>query len=442
MRRDPLPITTRCGAALVLGLILVTAVSLTAQPHLELRKRGDVMAVPGEYVLLYQAGAETQVRTLHAAMGAKVVRKTSIGEAVIDTVAVSADRTVVLEKYGTAKDFIELIEPNYLYYPSRDAKDDKFSLLWALKNEGQDIGGIKGKRGADISAAAAWDQGIGSDKVVIAVIDTGVDWRHRDLKDRIWRNTEEKEGNDRDNDNNGYRNDVRGWDFGDNDNDPTDTNGHGTHVAGTIGAMPNNKHDISGVMWDVRLMALKAMDQNRRMRLDALAAAVAYAVDKKAHVINASWGGSGNSKILRKVIEDAHRANILFVAAAGNDSLDNDNNATYPANYPIDNIISVAATGLNDERPGWSNYGKKTVHVGAPGVRILSLLPGDKIAYSDGTSMAAPHVSGIAGLLLSRRPDLKNTAIKDRILRTVDAVPSLKDGTVTGGRVNASRALK
>ena len=263
---------------------------------------------------------------------------------------------------------VEYAEPNYIYHASADANDTSFDELWGLHNTGQTVNGTSGTIGADIDAKAAWDTTTGSTTVIIAVIDSGVKWNHEDLTGNIWSNPGEVE-NGFDTDTNGYTDDIMGWDFVDNDNDPMDYNGHGTHVAGTIAAVGNNGTGVTGVCWTTTIMPLRGLDANGSGFTSDLISAIEYANANGAHVINNSWGGSSYSQATKDAID---ASSAVVVCAAGNDNNNNDATPSYPASYTSTNIISVAATDQDDLRASFSNYGASSVDVGAPGTNIYS----------------------------------------------------------------------
>ena len=236
---------------------------------------------------------------------------------------------------------------------------------------------------------------------------------------------------------------------GTGDNDPMDQDGHGTHVSGIIGAAGNNGVGISGVMWNVLIMPVRVLNQNGEGSDADIAAGIAYAVKMGAKVINASFGGFGLSQTLMDAVSDANAKGVLFVASAGNDSNNNDLNPVYPASYPFDNIISVAATDQNDLRVSFSNFGTRSVDVAAPGVYIISTVPTwwadfqgfGHLEQFDGTSMSAPHVSGLAGLLYSYYINFNSSQIRNMILNCVDVLPSLDGWVATRGRINAFSSM-
>ncbi|MDH4241530.1 MAG: S8 family serine peptidase, partial [Phycisphaerae bacterium] len=349
------------------------------------------------------------------------------------------------------KSEILYVEPNYkIRLASTLPNDTRFDELWGMHNTVQ----TGGTEDADIDAPEAWDI-ITDSNAIVAVIDTGVDYSHPDLAGNIWVNEIELNGDPNvDDDNNGYKDDIYGYDFGgydvsDQDNDPMDEYGHGTHVAGTVGAVGNNSEGITGVCWSARIMALKIFPPNLISEWEAFVSnaveAIEYAVDNDAKVINASWTISNNySQALKDAIEDAGDANIIFVAAASNYSnspwYDNDVTPDYPSSYDCNNIISVMSTDHDDYRSSFSHYGATTVDLGAPGSNILSCVPGGGYESWNGTSMAAPHVAGACALVWGMNPALGHLEVKDIILDTVDLTdPPLV--CVSQGRLNLYNAI-
>ncbi len=343
---------------------------------------------------------------------------------------------------------IEYIEPNYIINLSSvkgsTPTDAMFGKQWGMVNTGKN-GGIfsPGVAGEDINVAKAWEitkGSTGSATVKIAVIDTGVDYNHPDLKSQMDVNTAELNGKAGvDDDGNGFVDDVYGYDFSNKDGDPADGHGHGTHCAGVIGAS-HNSVGVAGVMANVKIVAIKFLsDKGSGETIDAISA-IDYAIKRKVQVMSNSWGGGEKEQSLLDAITAAEEAGITFVAAAGNDSSNNDSTASYPANYEVENVISVGSFTSQGAKSSFSNYGVKTVHVTAPGSTILSTYKG---GYSNlsGTSMAAPHVSGIVGLLLSKEPGLSPAQIRERLVRTSTQTAKLKTASMSGGRVDAYRAL-
>lgn len=285
-----------------------------------------------------------------------------------------------------------------------------------------------------IEAKSAWETHRGDRNFIVADIDTGIDYNHVDLGFNIWRNPNPTE-----------KNDVAGFDFVHNDGLPFDDQEHGTHTAGTIGAVGGNGVGISGVSQQVSLMALKFITKDGSGTTADAIRAIDYAINHGAKVLSNSWGGQGDpdNKALFDAIERARAKGVLFVAAAGNSSADNDqpDAASYPAAFDNDNLIAVAATDERDGLAYFSNYGKKTTHLGAPGDKVYSTVPGNHYKAMSGTSMACPHVAGAAALVWSKHPDWDYKKVKQALLSTVDQLPALQGKTITGGRLNVLKAL-
>lgn len=342
---------------------------------------------------------------------------------------------------------VEYVEPNYIYraeWKRTLPNDTDFSQAWGMFNVGQiDKAKHPGKAGSDIGATKAWSYSTGSKNVVVAVIDTGIDLTHPELVNNIFTNTAENPNDRNDNDNNGFVDDVHGWSFVKNNNNPNDENGHGTHCAGVIGAEGNNKKGVAGVNWNASILPIQFLNAEGSGKLTWAISSILYAAKMKANVISASWGGGGYSKALKEVIEKTREQGMLFVAAAGNEANNNDETPSYPASYDVTNIISVAALNNQDVRPYWSNYGKTSVHLAAPGVNIYSTVPVAMGGYDtfSGTSMATPHVAGAAALLWSVYPEMNYGQIKQRLMLTVDPVISLEKKTIAGGRLNVYNAI-
>ncbi len=284
-----------------------------------------------------------------------------------------------LEIYQDDPD-VEYAEPNYYRYIAAAPNDTYFDQLWGLHNTGQDVNGTSGTADADMDAPEAWDITTGSSDVVIAVIDSGVDYNHPDLSANIWTNPGEIAGNGIDDDGNGYVDDVRGWDFVDDDNDPIDSNDHGTHVAGTIAAVGDDSTGVTGVSWAAKIMVLRFLDAFGSGTTANAISAIEYANAKGAHVINNSMGGAGFSQAEKDAID---ASSALVVCAAGNEDADNDSTPSYPASYTSTNIIAVAATDQDDDLASFSNYGATSVDVAAPGTNIYSCEPDRQTVWSD-----------------------------------------------------------
>ncbi len=366
----------------------------------------------------------------------------------------SADVQSTLKELRARPDVL-YAEPDYRVRLQRVPNDPGFDELWGMNNVGQ-TGGLVD---ADIDAAEAWDKlypggevVAANSPIIVAVIDTGVDYNHPDLAANIWTNPNEIPGNGRDDDQNGYVDDIHGYDFVNRDSDPMDDHFHGTHVAGTIGAVGDNGIGIAGVSWNVQIMALKFLAADGGGYISDAISALNYAVRNGAKVSNNSWGGGEYSRAMLDAINAAGNQNHIFVAAAGNESSDNDRFAAYPASYNLPNIISVAALDHADQLAYFSNIGTRTVDVGAPGVNIYSTFPtrmteamrydGFRTSYESisGTSMATPHVSGLVALVFEQHPDWSFEQVTTQIFETVEPVDALRR-TATGGRINAAAAV-
>jgi subtilisin family serine protease len=323
--------------------------------------------------------------------------------------------------------------------------DPMFAEQWALQNTGQD----GGKAGADVSALRAWEKTKGSERVVVAVLDSGVDYTHPDLINNIWvRPPDMAAYSDEEL---GEFDDVHGFSAiggeEDADDDPMDQNGHGTHCAGIVGAEGDNGEGIAGINWKVEIMPLKFMNANGSGTTADAVKAINYVINRKragvnVRVISASWGSTMKSKALEDVIRKAGDEGILFVAAAGNSSADSDKSPHYPAGYDLPNVISVAALDRSDQLASFSNYGARSVHVAAPGAQILSTWLKGSFEEHSGTSMATPLVAGEAALILSAEPNLSVKELRERILGAVDKLDALNGKVVSGGRINAAKAVK
>ena len=278
-------------------------------------------------------------------------------------------------------------------------------------------------------------------EVVVAVVDTGIDFDHPDLASQIFTNPLEIPNNGVDDDHNGLVDDVRGWNFEAKNDDIRDDFHHGTHVSGIIGARANNQEGIAGIAPKIKILPLRWTKNGSGWGEDAIAA-IHYAVEMGARVINASFGGIGYSKALEEAVREAEKHGVLFVASAGNNHSDNDVKPRHPANLRFSNVIAVASTDEKDQLEPYSNFGAHQVELGAPGKAILSTLMNRQYGLLSGTSMAAAEVSGVAALLLAINPALKAQELKRILLSTVDLVPALNGKTVSGGRVNALRAAE
>jgi predicted outer membrane repeat protein len=345
---------------------------------------------------------------------------------------------------------VEFAELNTIVRAHLVPNDPRFPVQWAWENTGQiypasgNYNDPPGTPDCDIDAPEAWEIYTGNSEIIVAVIDTGVNYSHRDLDDNMWRNPDEEGGSpDVDDDGNGFVDDIYGYDFLNEDNDPNDDNGHGTHCAGIIAAEGNNGLDIAGVCWAARIMALKFLNQNGSGPTSAAAEAIYYAVANGADVVSNSWGGGNFSETLNEAIAFAHSQGAIVVASAGNDYTDE---PQYPGAY--DHVIAVAATDSNDDKPNFSNYGD-WVDIAAPGVDILSLLAtgvskgtvyDETTTVLSGTSMACPFVAGACALLLATEDTLTEQDVYDILMNTVDPIA---DGICQAdGRINLFQALQ
>ncbi|MCR4424574.1 MAG: S8 family serine peptidase [Firmicutes bacterium] len=432
--------------------------------------------VPGEYIVRLKAGATAE----------RVLRLTSVGTGVkargIDfrgTRRFPSGLTLFHVEVGPgipAEEFLAALEacedvvyvaPNRRVGVCRDPvipDDPLFGYQWALRNTGQTFfPGIWGKPGADIRATEGWAISADAGEVVVACLDTGIWIDHPDLAANIWVNQGEILGNGVDDDGNGYVDDVWGWDFYHGDNsvyDPLDREGHGTHVAGILGAVSDNLAGVAGVAWKVRIMPLKFLGPRGGTTAGAIEA-LAYACNNGAHITTNSWGYVGPPD---PALADAMAAaGMLHICASGNRGVDNDagypGNTHYPSSFPLPNIIAVAASDWDDALADFSCWGPSTVDLAAPGAYILSTFPSelvpagfDPYAFMSGTSMAAPHVAGAAAVLLAQHPNIPHypgqpgnesgsPTIRDLLLATVDKKTSWESAVSSGGRLNLRNAL-
>ena len=400
--------------------------------------------VAGELLIGFRADVSTaEQKQVLAKIGATEKRKFKQIHGALAKLHADATASALAQLRSDPR--VRYAEPNFVVSADVTPNDPLFSRLWGLNNNGFPVSGRWGTPDADIDAPEAWSVTTGSDAVTVAVIDTGIDYSHPDLSSQMWINPGENCPGCRtdgiDNDGNGYVDDWRGWDFANGDNDPMDDHGHGTHVAGTIGAAGNNGIGVTGVSWHVRLMPLKFLSAAGTGTTADAVSAVLYAADKGASILNNSWGGDEYSQALADAIAVADTHGALFVAAAGNSGTDNDSMPTYPASYTLPNVLTVAATDNSDQLAYFSNVGRKSVDLGAPGLNIYSTWPGGSYQYLSGTSMAAPHVSGAAALAKAAFPAASGVGLKALLLESVDPLASLSTYTATGGRLNVNNAV-
>ncbi|MBI3560769.1 MAG: S8 family serine peptidase [Gammaproteobacteria bacterium] len=362
----------------------------------------------------------------------------------------SINVTQLIERLKVRQD-VEYVEPDHVVYAVTVPNDPSFSVLWGIQNSGQVVNLKAGIPGADVNVVPAWSYTTGSKANVVAIIDTGINYNHPDLAANIWTAP------------NAFQVLVggtvyacaagtHGFNVITKSCDPFDDNSHGSHVAGTIGAIGNNGLGMVGINQTTRMMGLKFLNASGSGSVSDAITAIEFAIQAKTilgvnaniRVLNNSWGCLGNACYSASMESEIIRANsydILFVAAAGNNGNNNDLKPFYPANYASPNIISVAAIDNQDQFASFSNYGRNTVHLGAPGVDIYSTMLGNTYGYLSGTSMATPHVTGAAALLLSKC-QLNTSGIRNAILNNTVSISALSGITMTGGRLNVNSALQ
>lgn len=432
----------------VLGSVFVTPARSALEPG-----RAAPAAYRTDQIIVRTAAGQDRaaVQRLHANLGSSVTRHLG-GDRHSEVVKLPPGLSVenAIERF-TRSGLVEFAEPDYLVRPLVTPNDFNYynQDQWNLNNNGI-YGGVPG---ADIMAEAGWDLQTDASSIIVAVIDSGVRYTHEDLAPNMWVNPGEngldaqgrnKRTNGIDDDANGYIDDVHGINVLNGTGNPWDDWGHGTHVAGIVGAVGNNAVGIAGVAWRVKLMACKFITADAQYSVSDAVTCLNYARAHGAKIVTASWGGySFNSLALRQAVESLRSAGIIIAAAAGNDNNNNDIMPLYPASYDVDNVVAVASTTRTDARAGYSNYGPATVHLGAPGSPVFSTWAGGdrEYRYYEGTSMAAPHVAGVCALLWARFPTDTYQQILTRVLSTVDPLPTLSGQTKSGGRLNLAAAL-
>jgi subtilisin family serine protease len=435
---DQMAIRPRVWAIAAVSAVFLAASSV---PTVALGSTPDSISprfVPGQVVVGFRNAAtaakrDRAVAAVHADVAERLpplnARLLDLGEGggVRDAVVALGNRS------GVA-----YAQPNFIRRAQAIPNDPWFSRLWGLRNTGQTVSGVSGEPDADIDAPEAWDFETGSFSTAVAVVDTGVDYDHADLEDNIWSNPEETpDGTD--DDGNGKIDDLLGWDFVDSDNSPLDENGHGTHVAGTIGAQGNNGMGTTGVVWDTSLMSLRVLDAGGHGTDFDVAAGFVYAAEEGADVVNASLGGPDPGPLMSDAVTS--NPGTLYVVAAGNDRQDNDSSPEFPCDISAANLICVAASNQNDKLASFSNYGVSSVDLAAPGTNIYSTYPGT-YEFLSGTSMATPHVTGAAALLFSATPTATVANVRSALLGSVDKKDSLTGKLASGGRLNVDAALR
>ena len=360
----------------------------------------------------------------------------------------SKDAATLVRELSARGDVV-YAEPNYVAYGGAVPNDTRYSELWGMKNTGQSIPGGLGVPGAHIDAEGAWDVSTGSRDSIVAVVDSGINYNHPDLAANVWSAPAAFTVNI------GGQNincpaGSHGFNAINRTCDPLDDHNHGTHVSGTIGAVGNNGEGVVGVNWTANIMAVKWLNSNNSGFISHAIDAIEFAIQARqvigasnganVRVLNNSWFANNFSQAVGDEIVRAEANNMLFVALAGNNATDNDVIPRTPSGHKVLNVIGVSATDNRDELAPFSNYGKTTVNLAAPGVNVLSTLQSVPYGYFSGTSMATPHVAGAAALLLSRC-SLTTAGLKGIILTNTDAVPALADKNTTGGRLNVSKAI-
>jgi subtilisin family serine protease len=338
---------------------------------------------------------------------------------------------------------VQYVEPNLVLLNLAIPNDPSFGSQFALNNTGQNGGVVD----ADIDAPEAWNVTTGSSGVVVGVVDSGVNYTHPDLAANMWHNPGEIPGDGLDNDLNGYVDDIYGWDFANNDSDPRDDEGHGTSVAGIMAAVGNNGIGVAGINWGAKIMALKYARSTFVASTADVTEAVNYATMMRTQygvnvrALNNSYGVFGYSQALSDAIEASGEAGIMFVASAGNSSSDNDLGPQYPANFQLENVLSIAATNFRDELASFSSFGATTVHLGAAGVGVWTTSMGGGYTTFGGTSAASPMVAGVVALLWDAYPFASLSEIRTALLEGTDPIAALQGITITGGRLNAANSL-
>jgi len=450
------------------GIVMgVTATALVTSAAYANFTSHDVKFVPGEVIVKLKAGQETNFFQKQSLTGLNLARTIKLSNSTLYVMKTPKGSNALMSDIGVLNQMpeVEIAEPNFIYHLIDPVKkvsfesmleadntndvepmtpnDPMFGQLWGMKNTGSnDPSGTSGVAGADIDALRAWEITKGLRSVKIAVIDTGIDYRHPDVAANVWVNEAEAKGKPGvDDDHNGYVDDIHGYDFANNDGDPIDGHSHGTHCAGTIGAIHDNAVGVAGVMNDVTIVAVKFLTDSGSGTTEAAIQAIDYATKLGVDVMSNSWGGGPFSEILKSTIQAASDAGIIFVAAAGNSSSNNDVTPQYPANYEVDNVISVAAHTAQDDLAYFSCFGQKTVHIAAPGNNVVSTVKDGKYASYSGTSMATPHVSGILGALVAHEGRLPHAVMRERLLATSVPVKAYRKKVISGGRVNLYNLL-
>ncbi|MBL9139076.1 MAG: S8 family serine peptidase [Verrucomicrobiales bacterium] len=399
------------------GILVALSISASAAPVRE--------TVPGQWLVRTRSGVAPKGRILHS------VPSTGWSLVALPTDVSPAEALAILR----SQEGVVAVEPNLRFrrHQSLTPRDPHWSRQSAL---------------AAIRAPEAWAFSTGSNSVIVAVLDDGIELRHSDLQSNLWINAREAARNSRDDDGNGYVDDIHGADVVDYDGDPSDDFGHGTHVAGIIGAVGNNGRGISGVCWNVRLLPVRVASTDGFADTFGLMKAFDYVVKlrqrgENIRVINCSWGGSGSSQAIFDAMSAAAASGILLCCSAGNERSDNDLSPNYPSGFELPGLIAVAASKVDGRRADFSNFGRYSVDLAAPGEAIWSTFRGgDRYESASGTSMSAPHVSGAAALLFSRYPKLTAVEARRVLLASARRHPDWEGLTVTSGVLDMAAAMK
>jgi subtilisin family serine protease len=428
----------------VIVIFLVVVIGFASDDGFASSNKLAIAAVPAVPLnrIMVKPKSGGSLTNLHQSAGTKLLNKfPEIGGLEIVEVPAGTLIDSLVQQYQQSG-LVEYAEPDHIVHGLVEPNDFNYQNqdCWHIKNVGQYGGTV----GADIDALLAWDTRTSASNIIVAVLDSGVRYTHEDLAGNMWHNPNEIPGNEIDDDGNGYVDDIHGIDVIAPDGNPNDDNGHGTHVAGIIGAVGNNGVGVVGVCWQVRIMACKFLNSVADGSVSDAIICINYARVKGAKIINLSWGNVAyNSQALSDAIASARNEGIIVVCACGNSDHDNDINPLYPASFGLDNIVSVAATTRQDARAPFSSYGLTTVDLGAPGDPVFScwFSANNAYQYYAGTSMAAPLVAGACALVWARYPTETYSQIIARVVNNTDPLPALADKCVSGGRLNLQKAL-
>jgi serine protease len=434
MRRGRITIGV-VGLALA-GLAGALLVGTTHAGALQARRGAAFTAYQDGNVLIgFRDAWVDERRAIEARAGASEVQRLGAGGYLLHVPPSHVLRAVAALR---AEPGVRYAEPDYLMQLAATPDDPSFGQQWGLRNTGQVVNGIKGTPGADINATAAWNVATDSRSVVVAELDSGVDYHHRDLAANVWTNPGGVGG---------CPAGTRGYNVVANTCEPLDDFGHGTQVAGVLGAVGDNGVGVAGVAWRATILPVKWTDSAGHGSTSRLIRALDWALKAKAAGVNvrvvndsAVFAGTSFSQALSDELDKLGANNILFVTAAGNNKNDNDITPKYPCSYGKANEVCVAATEQHDRLASFSNWGADTVDLAAPGKNILTTMPGGVYGYAKGTSFAAPLVAGAAALTLSVQ-DTSTSALKARILNGVDPLPSLAGKVRTGGRLDLCKTV-